>query len=129
MEPRNDGMGAAAVTVRWVANPLRGDTFEQIWAPVAERALDYGARGYAFFRMREDQAVFTQIAFFEEKVDWERYWFSEEVADARIQAAGLYHVPVLPQWHGVIGFGSRPTSPVAESGASGDGAGAGAGRR
>ena len=115
------GMGSGAVTIRWVANPFRGDRFEAIWAPVAERVLDYGASGYAFFRMNDDQAVFTQIAFFEEKVDWERYWLSEEVSDARIQAAGLYHVPVLPAWHKVVGFGSRAASPVAEAAGSGNG--------
>jgi hypothetical protein len=108
------GLGGSVVAIRWVANPFRADRFEAMWAPIAERALDYGAHGYAFFRGREDQAVFTQLAWFDTKVDFERYWLSEEVADARVQVAGLHHVPVLPEWHGVVGFGSRQASPVSD---------------
>ena len=105
-------VGPSMVEIRWVANPLRGDRFEAIWAPVAERALDYGAHAYAFLRMREDQAVFNQLAFFDSELDFERYWLSEEVSDARVRATGLFQVPVHPEWHGVVGFGQRATSPV-----------------
>jgi hypothetical protein len=110
---QQNAMGSEVVTVRWVANPFRGDRFQELWAPVAERVLDFGAKGHAFLRMREDKSVFTQLAFFDDKLDWERYWLSEEVSDARIQLAGLYQVPVLPQWHSLEGFGSLATSPVA----------------
>ena len=79
-------LGASVVEVRWIANPWRGDRFEEMWARVAEAALDYGATAYAFLRSKEDQAIFTQLAFgFETKLDWERYWLSEEVSSARAQ--------------------------------------------
>ena len=107
-----DEVGETVVEIRWVANPFRGDKFEAMWAPVAERALDFGASAYAFFRSHEDQAIFTQLAFFESKLDFERYWYSESVSDARAQAAGLYHVPVLPVWHTVRGFATRLSSEV-----------------
>jgi hypothetical protein len=108
-------LGPSLVEVRWIANPWRGDKFEEVWAPVAEAALDYGATAYAFFRSREDQAIFTQLAFgFESKMDWERYWLSEEVSSARAQAVGLFQVPVYPEWQSLIGFGARALSPVAE---------------
>jgi hypothetical protein len=113
------GMGSGLVMVHWVANPFRGDKFEALWAPVAERVLDYGANGYAFFRQREDQAKFTQLAFFDDKVEWERYWLSEEVSDARVQAQGLFHVPVLPEWHAIVGYASRAASAVGEGAAAG----------
>ena len=107
--------GASVVEVRWIANPWRGDRFEQIWAPVAEAALDYGATAFAFLRSKEDQAIFTQLAFgFETKLDWERYWLSEEVSAARVEAAGLFQVPVYPEWQTLLGFGSRALSPLAE---------------
>ena len=105
-------VGGRVVEIRWVANPLRADRFEAMWTPVAERALDYGAHAYAFFRLREDQAVFTQLAFFDSELDFERYWLSEEVSDARVRVAGLHHVPVHPEWHAIVGFGQRATSPV-----------------
>ena len=105
------------VTLLWHATPFRGDKFEDAWRPAAEAALDYGATAYAFLRSKEDQAVFTQLAFgFESKLDWERYWLSEEVSDARAQASSLFHVPVLPEWHGIVGFSSRVASPVSDGG-------------
>jgi hypothetical protein len=108
-------LGASVVEVRWIANPFRGDRFEELWAPVAEAALDYGATAFGFLRSKEDQAVFTQLAFgFESKLDWERYWLSEEVSDARARAAGLFQVPVYPEWQTLVGFGSRALSPIAE---------------
>ena len=108
-------LGASVVEVRWIANPWRGDRFEALWAPVAEAALDYGATAYAFLRSKEDQAVFTQLAFgFETKLGWERYWLSEEVSSARAQAAGLFQVPVYPEWQSLLGFGGRALSPVAD---------------
>ena len=109
------GLGGSVVEVRWIANPWRGDRFEAMWAPVAEAVLDYGATAFAFLRSKEDQAVFTQLAFgLETKLDWERYWLSEEVSDARARAAGLFQVPVYPEWQTLVGFGSRALSPVAE---------------
>ena len=108
-------LGSSLVEVRWIANPFRGDRFEALWGPVAEAALDYGAKAYAFFRSKEDQAIFTQLAFgFESKLDWERYWLSEEVSAARIEVTGLFQVPVYPEWQTLVGFGSRALSPVAD---------------
>jgi len=39
-----------------------------------------------------------QIAVFEKKIDFERYWYSEEISEARAEAMGLFQVPVLPLW-------------------------------
>ena len=101
-------LGQNVVSVSWIANPWRGDKFEALWAPVAAAALEYGATAYAFVRSKEDQAMFTQLAFgFETKLDWERYWLSDEVSDMRAQAAGLFQVPVYPEWNRIVGFGSR----------------------
>ena len=98
--------GGGVVEITWIANPFRGDRFEEAWAPVAETALKYGASGYAFFRSKEDQLKFTQLAFFEQKLDFERYWYSEEICEARALSAGLFQVPVLPEWHAVVAAGS-----------------------
>ena len=108
-------LGTDLVAVRWVANPWRGDKFEALWGPVAEAALDYGATAYAFFRSKEDQAIFMQLAFgFESKLDWERYWLSEEVSDARARETGLFQVPITPEWQRLVGFGSRALAPVGD---------------
>jgi hypothetical protein len=103
-----------AVEIRWAVNPFRGDKFEEAWRPAAEAALDYGATGWAFFRAQEGLLDFIQYAFFPTKLDFERYWYSEEIAEARAQAAGLFQVPVLPLFHRIVGQGSlRPAETTA----------------
>ena len=100
------------VRIPWVANPFRGVQFEEIWAPVAESALKFGSKGYAFLRSRDDRLLFTQFAAFESKMDFERYWYSEEVSEARVAASGMFQVPVLPVWESVVGLGSLELSPA-----------------
>ena len=105
-------VGPSVVEIRWVANPFRGDKFAEMWAPIAELALDYGAKGFAFFRSQDDRPTFTQLAFFESNLDWERYWYSDRVSDARAEAAGLFQVPVMPVWHDVERYGVRSGTTV-----------------
>ena len=95
-----------AVMVPWVANPFRGDKFEAAWLPAAGAALDFGATGWAFFRSQEGRLDFTQWAFFDTKADWETYWYSDEIGDARMRASGLFQVPVLPLYFSIAGMGS-----------------------
>ncbi len=103
-----------AVEVAWVANPFRGDAFAELWLPAAEAALDYGATAWAFFRAKEGGLDFIQWAFFDEAVDWDRYWYSEEIAAARAKANGLHQVPLLPKVFHIMGMGSvsPPVSPA-----------------
>ena len=35
--------------------------------------------------------------------DFERYWFSEELERAREASLGWYGIPLLPEWHTVVG--------------------------
>ncbi len=98
--------GSGLVEIRWVANPFRADRFEAAWLPIAEAALDYGARSWALVRSTEDRQVFAQYATFGDRLSFERYWFSEDLAEARAAASGLFQVPVLPVWHEVAGSGS-----------------------
>ena len=93
------------VFILWHANPFRGDKFEDAWRPAAQAALDYGASSWAFFRSKDDPLDFIQIASFQSKTEFDRYWYSEEIAEARAEASGLYQVPVLPQWLRVVDAG------------------------
>ena len=88
----------SVVVILWHANPFRGDKFEDAWRPAAAAALDYGATYWAFMRSKDDPLDFMQIAAFRDKTEFERYWFSEEIAEARAEAMGLFQVPVLPMW-------------------------------
>jgi hypothetical protein len=93
------------VLINWVANPFRGDKFEEAWGPAAAAATKYGASAWAFTRSSDDPLSFMQIAVFEKKMDFERYWLSEELATFRANAGGLYQVPILPVWFHSVGFG------------------------
>ena len=97
--------GDVVVTILWHAVPFRGDKFEDAWRPAAAAALDYGASWWAFYRSKDDPLDFTQVAIFEDKKQFERYWYSEQLAEARAEASGLFEVPVTPIWQRVLATG------------------------
>ena len=100
------GTDGVIVQIKWVANPFRGDKFDEAWRPAAEAVLKYGATWWAFLRAAEGRLDFTQLALFHNKLDFDRYWYSEEIAEARALASGLYQVPVLPTYHEISGMGA-----------------------
>ena len=100
------GTDAVMVQIKWVANPFRGDKFDEAWRPSAEAVLKYGATWWAFLRAADGRLDFTQLALFHDKLDFDRYWYSEEIAEARALASGLYQVPVLPTYHEISGMGA-----------------------
>jgi hypothetical protein len=93
------------VQIRWVANPFRGDRFAEGWLPAAEAAVDYGATEWSFRRNTDGRLDFVQNALFPSKAHWERYWYSERMAEYRIELAGCYQVPILPTYWEVLGAG------------------------
>ena len=105
--------GDQMVEIVWQCTPFRADRFQEIWQPWAEASLEYGAKWYAFFRAQDDQWIFKQIMVFTEKIDFERYWYSEELAGARASAAGLFDVPVLPAFFYPLSQGRRARTPAA----------------
>jgi hypothetical protein len=94
------------VQIKWVANPFRGDKFDEAWRPAAEAVLKYGATWWALLRAADGRLDFTQLALFNDKFDFDRYWYSEEISEARALASGLFQVPVLPTYHEVSGLGA-----------------------
>jgi hypothetical protein len=94
-----------AVHIKWVANPFRGDKFAEGWLPAAEAVLDYGATEWAFYRALDGRLDFLQVAVFPSKAHWERYWYSERIAETRAALLGTYQVPLLPTYHEFVGAG------------------------
>jgi hypothetical protein len=93
------------VIINWVANPFRGDRLEEAWRPAAAAATKYGAKGWAWTRSKDDPLTFIQVGVFENKMDFERYWFAEATAEARVAIGGLFQVPLLPVWFECVGWG------------------------
>ena len=98
------------VEIIWHANPLRGERFAAAWLPHAEATLDFGAIQWGFYRSAEGGADFIQQAIFRSKGDFERYWYSEEIAEARTENQGLFQVPLLPTFHSILGMGTAVTA-------------------
>jgi hypothetical protein len=97
--------GFSMVIIPWVANPFRGDRLEEAWRPAAAAVTKYGARGWAWNRSKDDRLNFMQVAVFQNKMDFERYWYSDEIAQARVAVTGLYQVPLLPVWWECVDWG------------------------
>jgi hypothetical protein len=93
------------VQIRWVANPFRGDVFAEGWRPAAEAAVDFGATEWSFTRAVEGRLDFVQTANFPSKAHFERYWYSERMAEIRTELSGYYQVPILPTFWEVVGAG------------------------
>src|SRR4051812_10028115 len=96
---------AVMVEIRWVANPFRGDVFAEGWRPYAEAVVDFGAHKWGFYRAMDGKLDFIQTAEFDSKKDFERYWYSERIAEGRAELAGKYQVPLLPTFHEILGSG------------------------
>ncbi|MFL5869332.1 MAG: hypothetical protein ACJ766_19680 [Thermoleophilaceae bacterium] len=105
---------AVMVEIRWPINPFRGDKFAEGWLPVAEAAVDYGATSWSFYRNLDGRLDFVQHATFPAKEDFERYWYSKTVAEARTELAGCYQVPLLPTYWEVVGSGAALSPARAE---------------
>jgi hypothetical protein len=97
---------AGVVHIPWYATLFRGDRFEQALEEIAPLALRYGASEYAIYRSRDDTYRFLQLATFENKVDFERYWNGEEFSIWRADYSSWYQVPVLYNWNDLILHGA-----------------------
>ncbi len=88
--------------IEWHVNPFRAERWYEIWEPAASRAMAFGAKSWSLTRDTEDPLHFRQASIWADRSDFERYWYSDEVAASREQALSYYDKPVLPVWHALI---------------------------
>src|SRR4029077_4223464 len=86
-------------TLDWHIVPLRADRFLDVWEAAAAKMPAYGARNWSLTRSTDDQLWIRQTSFWESRSDFERYWFSDEIEQARASVIDLYDIPLLPAWH------------------------------
>ena len=89
---------AGVVQIPWYGTVFRGDKLELAVQEIAPVALRYGATEYSVYRSRDDAYRFLQMATFEDKAGFERYWYGEEFAVWRADYSSWYQVPVLYTW-------------------------------
>jgi hypothetical protein len=90
---------AGVVHVDWYATILRQERFAIEVADVAPLALRYGATGYAVHRSRDDRYRIRQMAWFENRQDWYRYWDGVEMLEFRRRNTGHYQIPIAYVWY------------------------------
>jgi len=103
---------AGTVIIPWYATGFRGDSLEQDLAEIAAVSLRYGASSYAVYRSQDDRYRMQQLAEFEEKLDWERYWEGPEMRYFRSTHQGWFQVPIVYGWwdlsaHGALAPGVK----------------------
>ncbi len=101
---------AGIVHVPWYATVFRGDKLAAALAEIAPVALRYGATSYAVHRNRDDAYKLLQMSAFEEKGDWEKFWYGPEFSRFRAQNQSLYQVPLLYSWADLVAEGGLDDS-------------------
>jgi hypothetical protein len=91
-------MAGGVVHIPWYATGFRHDGLQEALAEIAPIAARYGATSYVVYRYRDDRYKFLQIAEFDEKLDFERYWYGPEFTAFRANHSSWYQVPVVYAW-------------------------------
>jgi hypothetical protein len=103
------------VWVNWYATLFQQDAFAEAVAGAAPIAMRYGATKYAVYQSRDDRYKITQMAWFESKTQWYRYWDGPEMIEFRRRMSGKFQIPVVYFWADEIASGALgPEVPVAE---------------
>lgn len=89
----------------WHITPLRADRWLDLWEPAAAKMPAYGAHDWSLTRSVDDPLSFQQTGVWDQRSDFERYWFSAEIERARESIIDLYDKPLLPAWHTLVGAG------------------------
>jgi hypothetical protein len=97
---------AGVVHVPWYATVLRQESFAQKVAEIAPLALRYGATRYAVHRSLDDRYKILQMAWFESKLDWTRYWDGPELIEFRTRNLGHFQIPIVYVWHEELAEGA-----------------------
>jgi hypothetical protein len=86
----------------WHVAPFRADRFLDLWEPAAARMPAYGASSWSLIRSIDDPLAIQQTSAWERRGDFERWWFSEEIEEARAAIIDLHDLPILPTWHTLL---------------------------
>lgn len=93
------------VWIPWYASVFRQETFAEAVAEIAPIALRYGAVKYSVQRSLDDRYRITQMAWFERRSDFYRFWEGPEMVGFRQMYAGHYQIPVVYEWREEIATG------------------------
>jgi hypothetical protein len=104
-------MARTAVHVPFYATAFRKDDLAAALEQIGAIAPRYGAKGWAVYQSRDDLYRFLFVVEFDDKADWDRYWYGEDFISMRTACSGWYQVPLLYTWTDVVGAGSLVGEP------------------
>jgi quinol monooxygenase YgiN len=81
--------------------PMRAERFVEAYRPAVLLAVEFGVKGYSFYRNDEDPSHFVHISYWEEREQFNRYWTSLAMREIRTQLVGLHDHLLLPH-HGAV---------------------------
>jgi hypothetical protein len=105
---------AGVVNIPWYSTLFRGDQFEVAVNEIAPLALRYGATDYEVLRSHDDRYRFWQFSHFNEKADFEAYWYGPEFSEWRADYSSWYQVPILYTWFDRVGAGELAANGIVD---------------
>jgi quinol monooxygenase YgiN len=94
--------GPEVVQLDFHITPLRVERFVDAYRPAVQLALEYGARGYSFYRFDEDPSHFAHVSYWDDRKKFDRYWMSREMRDIRTKIVGMHDHLLLPHYGAVL---------------------------
>jgi len=95
-------MAGGVVHLPFYATGFRGDDMQAALELIAPVSTKYGATRYEVFRSRDDRYKFLLSVDFDDKRDWDAYWFGPEFTEMRAACSGWYQVPLLYVWNDLV---------------------------
>jgi hypothetical protein len=101
----------SVVYIPWYATVKQQEEFAEAVTEIAPVVLRYGATRYAVHRSRDDRYKITQMAWFESKPDWYKFWEGPEMIEFRAAHSGHFQIPVVYVWHDEMTVGALAPTP------------------
>ncbi len=98
-------MAAGVVHLPVYATGFRGDDIEASLQQLAPLSTNYGATRFDVYRSRDDRYKFLMAIEFDDKGQWDAFWFGPEFTDWRAACSGWYTVPLLYVWNDNVARG------------------------
>jgi hypothetical protein len=111
-------MAAGVVQIPWYATLFRGEKLADALGEIAPIATRYGALDYRVYRNRDDMYKFNHMISFDDKLDFEAYWYGPEFVEWRAIHSSWYQVPILYTWNDLIHQGGLNAEPLSSGGAA-----------
>ena len=93
---------AEVCVLDWHVTPFRRDKFLDAWEPAAAKMPAYGAKSYSITRSIDDPLAIRHTSIWDDRADFERFWFSDEVQGVRAEVVDMHDLPILPTWHTLL---------------------------